>query len=678
MSNFSVLMTAYSNDNPEFLKLAIDSMLNQTVRTDDFVIVCDGPLTSELDAVLKDFSDNNPNVFNIKRLERNVGLGKALRIGLLECKYELVARMDDDDIAISDRCEKQIDMFNKYPRLSIIGSYMDEFEDDYKSPFRTKSVPCNIGEIRKYSRRRNPFNHSTVMFKKSAILAAGNYSEMCTNQDVELWVRLLNSGYIGYNIPESLVLFRFDKNTYKRRKKWTNIKLLIEVWKGFQKNRYCSISDYLFVYWSQIAIYIMPSFILKWLYRISRKAVKLGRLMPNDKKTIVYIGDFDFRNENVQSYLVKNNAKIFSTIGFQVYFVGIDRLNTDLKSIGNTKMDNNNYLELPNSLNLSGLFKCKDTCDTILEQLDELNRKYDVTHVITYQSPTYAVALRVIAIWCKSNSIKYIVNCADIPVFDSQPFIKRVVMKWNWIMIHKYTKKYADKVIAVSKMIENFYRKEGRKIIVIPPLFDKKEFNFKHSEPKAITRFIYAGTPFVQTKGKINPKGMKDRLDKIIDWFVELSNRGVDYSLAIVGISKDNYVVAVPRHKDCLANNPKIHFFGKLKHIQTLELVADSDFSINYRDENEMTKAGFSTKIVESISLGTPVVTNDASDIARYLLRDSQWFELKDDSSKNIELIWKLAKISQLERKDLKERCLSNVAFCMDTYLNQLKEFLMD
>lgn len=272
MSDYSVLMTAYHRDNPAFVKLAIDSMLNQTKKTNDFVLVCDGPLTPELDGLIDKYVKDNPLIFNILRLDKNVGLGKALKTGLLECKNELVARMDDDDISILNRCEKQIELFEKYPRLSIIGSYMDEFENDYSNPVRIKTVPNDIDDIRKYSKRRNPFNHSTVMFKKSAIIAVGNYSEMRTNQDVELWIRLLNNGYVGYNISESLVLFRFDEKTYKRRKDWKNVKLMIEVWKDFKNKKYCSYSDYLFVYWSQIAIFLMPSFVLRWLYKKTRKS----------------------------------------------------------------------------------------------------------------------------------------------------------------------------------------------------------------------------------------------------------------------------------------------------------------------------------------------------------------------------------------------------------------------
>ena len=266
MTNYSVLMTVYKKDSPLYFVQAVRSMLEQTVKTNDFVLVCDGEITDDLERAIEDAFQEDQKILNIVRLPQNCGLGEALREGLQYCKNELVARMDDDDISTSKRCERQIEAFEKDDTLSIVGSFMDEFEEDFLNPIRTKKMPVTDDEIRKYSRRRNPFNHSSVMFKKSAIIAVGNYSNMRTNQDVELWIRLLNEGYSGYNIPESLVLFRFEKSTYKRRKDWKNVKLLIAVWKAFRKKHYCSYWDYLVVLWSQIIIFLMPTRLLIWVY----------------------------------------------------------------------------------------------------------------------------------------------------------------------------------------------------------------------------------------------------------------------------------------------------------------------------------------------------------------------------------------------------------------------------
>ena len=265
MQKYSVLMTMYKGDNPEYAKLSIESMLNQTVLTDNFVIVCDGPLTSELDTLLKEYKQKN-SIFHIYRLPHNVGLGAALRYGVTVCKNELIARMDDDDISKPKRCELEIEYLENNPECALVGTHMNEFADVPDNTIRIKKVPIGFDNIKKYAHRRNPFNHSMIMFRKSAVLGAGNYSEMRTNQDVELWVRMLNNGYHCENMDEILVDFRFDNNTLARRKEWKNSKLMIDIWKQFRKNKYCSYWDYIIVKWVQIAIYIMPKNLLSWVY----------------------------------------------------------------------------------------------------------------------------------------------------------------------------------------------------------------------------------------------------------------------------------------------------------------------------------------------------------------------------------------------------------------------------
>ncbi|MCR5324870.1 MAG: glycosyltransferase [Lachnospiraceae bacterium] len=266
MIDYSVLMTVYRKDSPEYFEQSVSSMLNQTCKTNDFVLVCDGELTNELEQSIKKAFTGNEHILNLVRLSENVGLGQALHDGLPLCKNEWIARMDDDDIAHLDRCEIELDYIKSHPDVSILGSYVSEFENDPKSPLREKKVPLEQEDIIKFSKRRNPFNHSTLMIKKRDILASGNYSTMRTNQDVDTWVRVLNKGYKGANIPQALVDFRFDKNTYDRRKEWKNIKLMLDVWKNFWKKGYCSLVDYLYVYIMQISIFIMPGKLLKWAY----------------------------------------------------------------------------------------------------------------------------------------------------------------------------------------------------------------------------------------------------------------------------------------------------------------------------------------------------------------------------------------------------------------------------
>lgn len=129
-SKYTVLMSVYYKEKPEYLSLSIESMLNQTVKPDEFIIVKDGPLTTELDEVINNFVTAYPKTFNIIVNETNLGLGPALAKGIENSKNELIARMDSDDYVVSTRCERQLEKFREDPKLGMVGSYEAEFVDD--------------------------------------------------------------------------------------------------------------------------------------------------------------------------------------------------------------------------------------------------------------------------------------------------------------------------------------------------------------------------------------------------------------------------------------------------------------------------------------------------------------------------------------------------------------------
>lgn len=222
LPDYSVLMSVYKNEKPDFLKTAMNSMWNQTVPPDDFVLMCDGPLTPELDSVIAMMEEAHPEL-RIIRFPENHGLGHALQVGVKECRNELIARMDSDDISRPERCEKELRVFENHPELAIVGSVIEEFteiEPDSFVPSAINSkrvVPKTSEQIVEFAKKRNPFNHPAVMFRKSAVLASGNYQDVRYMQDYYLWTDMLIAGYKGYNIQEPLVYMRADSNLFKRR-----------------------------------------------------------------------------------------------------------------------------------------------------------------------------------------------------------------------------------------------------------------------------------------------------------------------------------------------------------------------------------------------------------------------------------------------------------------------------
>lgn len=265
MENYSVLTTIYCDDSPVYLKQSIDSMLSQTVLTNDYVIVADGPLSDAQEAVIDKYTSQY-DFFNIVRLTENSGLGVALRAGLQHCKNELVARLDADDISLPERCELQLSLFEREPDLCLVGTDMYEFANDPNIILDIKKMPCTPEEIYKYGKRRNPFNHSSVMFKKSVIEACGSYSNMRRSQDIELWSRLLFTGCKCRNINIPLIKFRCGDNRIKRKKKWSNIKSDIKIFYRNYKMGYAAFDDFLYVLLTQLGFFILPIKLAGWLY----------------------------------------------------------------------------------------------------------------------------------------------------------------------------------------------------------------------------------------------------------------------------------------------------------------------------------------------------------------------------------------------------------------------------
>lgn len=263
---YSILQTVYKSDSPVYLKLTIESMLSQTLRSDDYVLVEDGPLPEELESVVVFYEKNYPEI-HVVRLPSNVGLGKALNEGLPVCRNELVARMDSDDISLPERCEKQVRAFENDPELDIVGCPVKEFVGTPDNVVGQRDVPIDNESIHKYVHRRDPFNHPTVMYRKSKVMKYGPYGDYRKNQDTDLWIKLLSNGCKAINIDEYLLMFRFDEGTYRKRKSWTNTKTLINIrWKAF-KDKNCSLWDFIVVSGAQLAIYIMPSGLQRFIYQ---------------------------------------------------------------------------------------------------------------------------------------------------------------------------------------------------------------------------------------------------------------------------------------------------------------------------------------------------------------------------------------------------------------------------
>lgn len=203
---FSVLLSLYYKESPTALYQSLVSIFKQTLLPDEIVLVKDGPLTNELENVLEEFLCKF-SILKIVSLSQNQGLGRALNEGLKYCTYDLIARMDTDDVAKPDRFEKQLIVFERNSNIDVCSAWIDEFESDISNIISTRKVPERHWEIFHFAQSRCPVNHPVVMFKKSAIVAVGGYKHFPLFEDYYLWVRLLMNGANFYNIQESLLFF---------------------------------------------------------------------------------------------------------------------------------------------------------------------------------------------------------------------------------------------------------------------------------------------------------------------------------------------------------------------------------------------------------------------------------------------------------------------------------------
>lgn len=268
----SVLMSTYYKDDPDLLYKALLSLSEQTLKANEVVLVEDGPLPLSLVDVINQFRPT----LNIKsvKLAKNMGLGSALAAGLDQCSAPLIARMDTDDISVPERFRKQYDFLTKNPEIAIVGGHISEFNDDPDKPQYNRMTKLTHKEIVKSSWLRNPFNHMTVMFRKEAILRAGNYQHVPSFEDYDLWLRVISAGYQCHNLNEILVYAHTGNDLISRRSGLRYISSECKAIVGFRKYKVIPPAMLVVNLTIRLLIRISPKQIIKLLYRTTRKQCK--------------------------------------------------------------------------------------------------------------------------------------------------------------------------------------------------------------------------------------------------------------------------------------------------------------------------------------------------------------------------------------------------------------------
>lgn len=274
-SKFSVLMSLYIKERPEFLRESLESVFSQTLMPDEVVLVLDGPISYELKKVVDEYSQKYSQL-KVDPLAKNHGLGGALNEGLKHCTHDLVIRMDTDDISKPDRFEKQVRFMDSHPDVDVCSSWVDEFIGNRDNVVSIKKLPESHEDLYEFGKTRCPACHPAVIFRKNQALKVGGYGPF--PEDYYLWGKMMKNGNRFYTIQESLVWFRSSPDVYKRRGGWKYFVAIMGVSKELHRIGYISIKDYLKVLAMRSVLCLTPNSVRGMLYNrvVRRKDNQIG------------------------------------------------------------------------------------------------------------------------------------------------------------------------------------------------------------------------------------------------------------------------------------------------------------------------------------------------------------------------------------------------------------------
>lgn len=241
---YSITMSVYKNDNPDYFRLALESILNQTVAPNEIVLTIDGPIPDAIESVLQEYSTNE--IIKIIRSEKNQGLGLAHAMGVENCKNEFIGIMDSDDFSIPERFELQLKYMMEHPETDLLGGQIEEFIDRQDNIVGKRNVPLDNKSIYKYLKYRQPLNHITFFFKKNKVMEVGNYEHWHLDEDYFLICKMAKAKMVFANLPETLCYVRVGKEMYARRGGYKYFLSEKKLQDWMLKNKLISFPVYLF------------------------------------------------------------------------------------------------------------------------------------------------------------------------------------------------------------------------------------------------------------------------------------------------------------------------------------------------------------------------------------------------------------------------------------------------
>ncbi len=270
---YSVLMSVYKKEKPEWLTISIESILQQIVKPDEIVIVQDGPLTESLEKIIKKYKEEYKELFHVIKLEKNMGLGPALNKGIENCRNTYIMRMDSDDYCLKERSRFLLEVAEKHPEYGVIGSYEAEFEDDINNIVAIHKVPEKKDEIYSFMKRRCALLHPTVLYKKEIVKQCGGYKNAPLYEDYDLFLRIVIENNIPcYNVQIPLYHIRINDGFFRRRGGVLYMKRMIAFKIKQYRKGYMNFMDLVTSAGAHFIVCLLPNSLRRMVYiRLLRK-----------------------------------------------------------------------------------------------------------------------------------------------------------------------------------------------------------------------------------------------------------------------------------------------------------------------------------------------------------------------------------------------------------------------
>jgi len=390
------------------------------------------------------------------------------------------------------------------------------------------------------------------------------------------------------------------------------------------------------------------------------------------KGTIIYIGGFELPDRNAAAHRVLANGKILRDLGYEVVFLGVDRASSAGEELLRQDFSGFECWSVPYPVGIGAWLKYILGLSTILKFFQK-ERSIKVVGVICYNYP--AVAQGRIKHLCRRADMKMIADATEWYEASAGSLVHRVVKFLDTLLRMRFVHCLADGVITTSKFLTAFYGRRGKVTVELPTLFDCEKFQPPLAREDNLRKnFIYVGSPF--DSGRVNKarSNLKERLDVCIDVFYQLYLEGEDFSFEIYGIGMDDYLRVFPEHAAMLQEMAKYTIFkGRQPNEMVLKRIAESDFSIFFRDETRVTLAGFPSKLAESISCGTPVVSNKMVSLESYAHVEGLFLANRGEE---LALVKKVMKLTSAEMSALKRSAYVSRAFSYRGYIREVDLFM--